>query len=271
VSLSLNEPGWPNEFVSDYAPELTGYTAEELSDGSVMFGDLIVEEDRQRVWEEAQRALAGRRRFDLRYAIRRRDGELRHMEDNGQGVYDEEGHLEALEGIVYDVTEHERAEERLREAEVRYRTLVEQVPSATYTYVQSPDGSGGTVYMSPRIASILGYPPEDFERGFEFWERTLHPDDRERVLAENTRTDQTGEPFSPRSGGRTGCGRSDCTPTTARGCWPRTTAWRWGASRSARSIACSPRTGEWCGCARRRSCSETKRGHRCSGRASSST
>ena len=30
-----------------------------------MFGDPIVEEDRQRIWEEAQAALAGRSRFGL--------------------------------------------------------------------------------------------------------------------------------------------------------------------------------------------------------------
>src|SRR5918997_557514 len=61
-----NEPGWPNEFVSDYALELTGYSPEELTDGTVLFGDLIVEGDRQRVWDEVQKGLAERRRFVLR-------------------------------------------------------------------------------------------------------------------------------------------------------------------------------------------------------------
>src|SRR3712207_8025606 len=57
-------------FRSDYALELTGHTPEELSDGSVMFGELIVEKDRERVWEEVQDALAEGRRFVLQYAIR---------------------------------------------------------------------------------------------------------------------------------------------------------------------------------------------------------
>jgi PAS domain S-box-containing protein len=189
VSLSLNEPGWPNEFVSDYAPELTGYTAEELSDGSVMFGDLIVEEDRQRVWEEAQRALAGRRRFDLRYAIRRRDGELRHMEDNGQGVYDEEGHLEALEGIVYDVTEHERAEEKLRQAEERYRSLVETSPAITN--IEDCD-TNATLYDSSQIEEVLGHPADSYVTDPMYWEKIVHPDDRERVRTEELRSVQRG-------------------------------------------------------------------------------
>ena len=102
----LNEPGYPNEFASDYALELTGYPPEDLlASGNVRYGDLIVEEDRQRVWEEVQRALAEHRGFELRYAIRRRDGEIRHVQEHGQGVYGEDGSVVALEGLVHDVTE----------------------------------------------------------------------------------------------------------------------------------------------------------------------
>ena len=55
-----NEEGYPNEFTSDYTLELTGYPPEDLLvGGQVRFGDLIVEEDRERVWEEVQEALAG--------------------------------------------------------------------------------------------------------------------------------------------------------------------------------------------------------------------
>jgi HTH-type transcriptional regulator, bacterioopsin transcriptional activator and related proteins len=31
VYRCLNEPGWPNQFASDYALELTGYTPEDCS------------------------------------------------------------------------------------------------------------------------------------------------------------------------------------------------------------------------------------------------
>lgn len=82
VYRCLNQPGWPNEFASDYALELTGYSPEDLRvGGTVSFGNLIVEEDRQRVWEEVQLALRRRERFNVRYAIRHRNGEIRHVED----------------------------------------------------------------------------------------------------------------------------------------------------------------------------------------------
>ena len=194
-----NEPGYPNEFASDYALELTGYPSEDLLvGGPVRFGELIVEGDRRRVWEEVQAALERGERFELRYVIRRRDGTLRHVEEHGQGVFDEGGDVVALEGLVYDVTELKRAEGRLREAEERYRTLVEKIPAVTYIQELAgsvPGRTGPTMYASPQIEAQSGYPPRAFVEDPELWVKLLHPEDRERVVAEDTRTDETGEPF----------------------------------------------------------------------------
>jgi PAS domain S-box-containing protein len=84
-----------------------------------------------------------------------------------------------------------------QEAETRYRTLVEQTPAITY--VQEPLESSNpkaVTYVSPQYETILGYPPESHMIDEEHWLRTVHPEDRERVLAEEARTDQTGEPFN---------------------------------------------------------------------------
>ncbi len=189
-----NEPGYPNEFASDYALELTGYPPEDLLvGGPVSFGDLIIEEDKERVWAEVQGALGRGERYEVGYGIRRRDGQLRRVKDYGQGVYNERGEVLALEGVVYDVTERERAEERLREVETRYRTLVEQVPAVTY--VQEAAGARAVTYVSPQIELMLGYRPEECIFDPEHWIKVMHPADRRRVLAEDERTEETGEPF----------------------------------------------------------------------------
>jgi PAS domain S-box-containing protein len=83
-----------------------------------------------------------------------------------------------------------------QEAETRYRTLVEQTPAITY--VQEPVESSNpkaVTYISPQYETILGYPPESKIIDEEHWNSIVHPEDRERVLAEEARSDQTGEPF----------------------------------------------------------------------------
>jgi PAS domain S-box-containing protein len=92
--------------------------------------------------------------------------------------------------------DRERAEKELLRSEDRFRYLVEQIPAVTY--VQEPidsDTPKAITYMSPQYEAMLGYPPEKEMLDEEHWLRVLHPDDRERVIAEELRTDETGEPY----------------------------------------------------------------------------
>ncbi len=86
-----------------------------------------------------------------------------------------------------------RMTERLREAEARYRTLVEQLPAITYIVEFGEDVK--TTYISPQVESLLGFSPEEWLADPDLWIKQIHPDDRERVLAEVRRKDAAGEPL----------------------------------------------------------------------------
>ncbi len=189
-----NEPHRPMEFVSGNVRQLTGYEPGDLlSGGRLSYGDLVSEEERRRLWEEVQAALTEHRGFELRYMIRRKDGEVRHVREYGQGVYGKTGEVEAVEGLVYDVTEEVLGQERLRDAEERYRTLVESIPAITY--IQEIADPSRTIYLSPQYECILGYTLEEsLVPGH--WVEIVHPDDREAVLEEDRRTNETGDPFA---------------------------------------------------------------------------
>jgi PAS domain S-box-containing protein len=90
-----------------------------------------------------------------------------------------------------ELAERRRAEEQLRAAERRFRTLVEQIPAMVYSEEFDEDGR---MWTSPQLETMFGYPPEVLSDK-RHWKSRLHPDDRERVLAEDARTDATGEPF----------------------------------------------------------------------------
>jgi PAS domain S-box-containing protein len=87
----------------------------------------------------------------------------------------------------------ETTAERLRRAEARFRTLVEQIPAVTFMAVL---GEGkNEVYVSPHIESMLGYTQDEWLADPFLWYWRLHPDDRAIWNDEFTRGCQTGGPF----------------------------------------------------------------------------
>ena len=85
------------------------------------------------------------------------------------------------------------ARDRLRHAEAKYRTLVEQLPLVTYIDALTATASG--IYASPQIESLLGYSADAWIGDPEIFAKLLHPDDRERVLALVDHCNTTGAPF----------------------------------------------------------------------------
>jgi PAS domain S-box-containing protein len=121
------------------------------------------------------------------------DGHVRYFLKNVTGIV-EDGFLVRVWGTQRDVTEKKETERKFREAEARFRTLVEQVPAVIY--IDSNDEVSSAIYMSPQVEEMLGYTPDEWLDDPELWVKILHPDDRERVLAEDARVDETGGPFS---------------------------------------------------------------------------
>jgi len=100
----------------------------------------------------------------------------------------------ADEALRAGIAESKQAEEKLHEAEAKYRTLVEQIPAVTY--IAALDEASTTLYVSPQIETILGFSPAEYRANPDIWREQLHPDDRERVLAEVARSHAMGEPLA---------------------------------------------------------------------------
>lgn len=86
-----------------------------------------------------------------------------------------------LKGLMVDVTEHRRTERELRDAETKYRTLVEGLPAVVYLAEFGEEG--GWRYVSPQVESILGYSQEQFMAASKLWRDRIVPEDREQAMA----------------------------------------------------------------------------------------
>jgi diguanylate cyclase (GGDEF)-like protein/PAS domain S-box-containing protein len=101
--------------------------------------------------------------------------------------------LRAAAGTLGSAIARKRTELALREAEVKYRSLVEKIPAVVY--VAGVGETGDWLYVSPQIEGILGYTPQEWLSHPAPFSSFLHPADRERVLAEEAYSGATGEPL----------------------------------------------------------------------------
>jgi diguanylate cyclase (GGDEF)-like protein/PAS domain S-box-containing protein len=172
--------------------EMVGYPQEELLEKT--FQDITHPDDLEKDLDHLRRLLAGEiRTYQMEKRYFHREGHVVWILLSVSLVHDEESEPLYFVSQIQDVSERKRAVEKIREAEERYRTLVERIP--VVTYMQQPGEPSRTTYISPQYESILGYSVEEVLSYPEHWVKILHPDDRERVLAEDERTNRSEEPF----------------------------------------------------------------------------
>jgi PAS domain S-box-containing protein len=102
---------------------------------------------------------------------RHKDGTTRHILGSVSLVKDENGTPFEIVSVNHDVTEAKEAEETLRESEVRYRLLAENI----HDVVMRLTPTFNYLYVSPSSRTVLGYEPEELLGVSDF--RRIHPDD----------------------------------------------------------------------------------------------
>ena len=102
------------EFASEGCLQLTGYRPADLVGNRLLsFSDLVHPADRGWVSSEIQDTLKSGERSILEYQIVCADGEVKWISEKSQAIRDDSGNVVMLEGIVDDITDRKRSEERL--------------------------------------------------------------------------------------------------------------------------------------------------------------
>ncbi|MGQ0668593.1 MAG: PAS domain-containing sensor histidine kinase [Actinomycetota bacterium] len=144
---------WRFTFVSRRAEDTLGYPVERWLDDPGFWVGIIHPDDRERAVGLCRAATAEGRNHEFEYRAVAADGSIVWLRDIVHVVLDVEGRPELLRGVMVDLTEQKRAEEELREAEKRYRSIFENAVEGIFQ--TSLDGR--YLAANPAIADMLGY------------------------------------------------------------------------------------------------------------------
>jgi PAS domain S-box-containing protein len=148
--------------------QMLGYSREELLELTV--ADVIAEEDVKRISSEITR-LANGQVISSEWRVRRKNGSFFIGEVLGRQLPD--GRVQA---ILRDITGRKKAEEKLKESEERFRSVLNNSLDVIYRFNLQ---TGRYEYMSPAIRQ-MGFEPEEMTSmtNEEILSR-VHPDDLE--------------------------------------------------------------------------------------------
>jgi PAS domain S-box-containing protein len=106
---------WTMQYVSNGCYSLTGYPSEcLLYNRDLSYNDIISPEYRETLWNKWEQILAKREPFKHEYEIITATGEKKWVLELGQGVFNGKGEVEALEGIVLDISDRKAIEDALK-------------------------------------------------------------------------------------------------------------------------------------------------------------
>ena len=163
---------------------VTGYRPGDYARDSTLWYRMIHEDDRAAVLEDAARAVAGLPTVPVEHRILHKDGRLRWVKHTSVSRRNERGEVVAVEGIISDITERRSAEERLRNSEALYQSLVESLPQNIFR----KDMHGVFTFANASFCKELGRTSDQIlgRTDFDFFPRELaaqYRADDERVIA----------------------------------------------------------------------------------------
>ncbi len=129
-------------------------------------------DDRERVHDVLESALAGSALYDVKHRVLLPDGSIRLLHELGEVTRDDDGKPIRMTGTVQDITETQLAEQGLRESEARLNEAQHTAQIGSWLY--QPDG---TLTWSDAMYELYRM-PRDVPPTHEAILAAIHPDDR---------------------------------------------------------------------------------------------
>jgi PAS domain S-box-containing protein len=164
------------DFLDSKVTEVTGYPKESFDSRALKWPDIVAKEDVEEAKNAIIHALKAERSYVREYRIRHKDGKVLWIQERSQIVCDEQGKINYINGVFYDITLRKQAEEALLESEARFRATFAGAPIGIILV----DINGRLLESNRVFQQMLGYSSEEIEH-MAFC-KLSHPEDAPRCI-----------------------------------------------------------------------------------------
>ncbi len=149
-------------------------------------------DDRARVVSKIGQLTAGKLdSLSIEYRFWRHDGSWGYIHDRARVTGYRNGKAARVVGAMLDITERRQMEDALRESEKRFRIVAE----ASRAMIYEIDVLTGEILVLRGLEELLGYRRDEFALSREWWTDAIHPEDRDRIIAQSEDSLQTGKDY----------------------------------------------------------------------------
>jgi PAS domain S-box-containing protein len=196
VVVYISDDGEPiprTLYISPNVEQLLGYGPRVFQALGQDWTSLLHPDDVEPMRERVAECYASGEAFELEYRFIHPEGRAICVTDHAMPFVAPSTGVRVWQGVLEDVTDRVVAQQRGDASEIRYETLLENLPAVVYEMV--PDDDRRTRYVNRKIEELLGYTMEEWLEQPDMWMEVLHPDDREVELAAHDLHSATGDPW----------------------------------------------------------------------------
>lgn len=151
-----NNREYSMQYISEGCLEITGYPFESFKDGTVTYGQFILEKDRDKVWNNIQTSIKNKTTYNCEYRIKHKNGSIKHVWAKGKFISKNNNIL--VEGLITDITEKKEVEINLRNKEAKIKAILKAIPDMMFIQ----DHSGKYIEWYANSNDKLFVQPKDF-------------------------------------------------------------------------------------------------------------
>lgn len=181
------------KYISDKILDISGYQpADFLYNHIRTYASIIHPDDIGMCKKAISEAIENKAPFEMEYRLIHANGNIVWVNENGKPIFNENGEIAYLDGIIIDVTRRREAELAAKESDLKYKELMDFLPQPVFEL----DIMGNLVYGNKAGYQFFGLPPSDPEQKISVLDCFVE-EDRPRII-ENIKQSRSGiltEPY----------------------------------------------------------------------------